>query len=699
MICPFCSESLQIYKSKRKTVITVAHGAFEARETFKQCDRVCAPPIGSEALRELVRPGQRYGYDVIVHVGLGRYLLGRQRDEIRQTLIDEQGIHLSTGTISTLCDRFLALFEALHIQRAPQLRVALQDGYPLHIDATCDRGKGGLFVCMDGWRQWVLWAARVSSENADYLTPLVDKTVQLFGLPIAVVRDLGDAGANTVKHLRQQGVLDLVCHYHFLAAIGSKLFEALYDHLRGILRLTGIRTDMRTLLRDLRPYCSSSAHQGRFGPGRVRDELKALVLWVLEGDGKKDTPFPFSLPHFEFLRRCRGALQRAEQWVPCPRTQPERRAMRHLAGLVARPEKDTRLSPTVRELEERWRAFDELRNVLRLSNAELPRGDARYEPRQLPALELARLKKIKRAFEVYATDLKQRIPLEDQGKARPSSTYAIIAKYLDRYGDSLFGHPARLDLDGGVIAVVERTNNVLEHFFGKEKQRLRRRVGRAQLGRDLEQQPAQAALVSNLRSPDYVRVLCGSLENLPAVFATLDAQSNGVTAPPVRQHRNKALQRHVRQLLKNADQPAGSEQDEQPHSCPPAISAIDVADITAKEEDLEMLSNEPPCADVAKTSEPPRPQKPRDPRLPPPDSVLERWYKGRSYRVRILDDGFEFRGSRCDSLTHIASAITHRKRKSGFQFFSLTLPWTQRAARMRGRRISQTTLVDLASAN
>ena len=57
------------------------------------------------------------------------------------------------------------------------------------------------------------------------------------------------------------------------------------------------------------------------------------------------------------------------------------------------------------------------------------------------------------------------------------------------------------------MAIVERTNNVIEHFFGDEKQRLRRRLGRANLGRDLEDQPAQTALAANLRHPDYVRVL------------------------------------------------------------------------------------------------------------------------------------------------------------------------------------------------
>jgi len=103
------------------------------------------------------------------------------------------------------------------------------------------------------------------------------------------------------------------------------------------------------------------------------------------------------------------------------------------------------------------------------------------------------------------------------------------------------------------IAVVERTNNVAEHFFGKEKQHLRRRLGRAHLGRDLEDQPAQAALAANLRHPDYVRILCGSLDNLHNAFANLDKQALNESTPLVRSNRDTALQNRVRALLNHLD--------------------------------------------------------------------------------------------------------------------------------------------------
>ena len=88
---------------------------------------------------------------------------------------------------------------------------------------------------------------------------------------------------------------------------------------------------------------------------------------------------------------------------------------------------------------------------------------------------------------------------------------AVVLAYLERYSDGLFGHPVARGSDGRVPAVVERANNVAEHFFAASRQKLRRRLGRAHLGRDMQDQPGQAALAANLLCPDYVRIVCGTL--------------------------------------------------------------------------------------------------------------------------------------------------------------------------------------------
>jgi hypothetical protein len=551
--CPVCNGALKVVKSRSRQVITLEAGSFRAIETLKQCSQDSTHPVmGSSALTRLVKPRQRYSYDLIVHVGYARYLENKQRGEIQAELYRERGIELSTGSLSHLCDRFLTHLEALHLARAPALRGVLgEGGYPLHIDATCEYGKGGLFVCMDGWRGWVLVAGRIPSENEVHLRPLVEKTTHLFGEPIAVVRDMGKGGAKAVAPLREQGIPDLICHFHFLAAVGKKLFEQSYSLLRKVLKSSKVRTDLRTLLRDLRDYSATQSHDGRFGKGVVREDLLALVLWILESDSRKDLLYPFSLVHLEFYQRCRQALQRAECWVQGPRTPPERRAIEHLGTLVHRFDKDTRFSAAVSRLEEGWQAFCELRDVLQLSNAELPRADVRAHQREFAHMEACRLHKIEDAVRDYRVELDERIASPKTANSLSTSPSAIIVRYFDRYGDRLFGHPIRRDEKGAIVAIVERTNNVAEHFFGNEKQQLRRRLGRANLGRDLEDQPAQAALAANLRHPDYVRVLCGSLDCLPLAFAELDEQALSQATPLSRSNRDSSLQHRIRELLKD----------------------------------------------------------------------------------------------------------------------------------------------------
>ncbi len=401
----------------------------------------------------------------------------------------------------------------------------MERGYPLHIDATNEYGKGGLFLCMDGWRGWVLHAAKIATENAEELRPAIDKTLSLFGDPIAVVRDLGSAGAKSVDPLRQKNIPDLVCHYHFLGAIGKKLFDAGYSSLRKLLQGSKVRSGLRELLRELRRNHTADIYDGKFGHGRMREALPALILWVLEGEGGKDLPFPFCLPHLNFYQRCCEVTQRVERWMPLPRSQVERRVLKQIFTVITRLDKIEHFGLVVPRLEKSWKAFCELRDILRLTDAELPRGDRRgLINREIPALEAERLRDIEERTTAYHEEIRQRVTdaQTESQKAAGESPETIILKYLDRYSSHLFGHPLLVDDDGNILAVVERTNNVAEHFFGADKQKLRRRLGRANLGRDLEDQPAQAVLVSNLNHPDYVKITCGSLDNLPTAFAKLD---------------------------------------------------------------------------------------------------------------------------------------------------------------------------------
>jgi len=75
-------------------------------------------------------------------------LPGCQREEIRELVLHEHGIQLSSGTISNLTKLFLGYLWKLHSKHIEQLRDALNsdDGWPLHIDATGEDGRGTLLV-------------------------------------------------------------------------------------------------------------------------------------------------------------------------------------------------------------------------------------------------------------------------------------------------------------------------------------------------------------------------------------------------------------------------------------------------------------------------------------------------------------------------------------------------------------------------
>jgi hypothetical protein len=280
------------------------------------------------------------------------------------------------------------------------------------------------------------------------------------------------------------------------------------------------------------------------------------VHWLIEGEGGKDLAFPFALPHLEFVLRCRAFVDVAKKWVQRPWNAPERRAMGTFRSILGKLEKDQRTAPTLAELRERWRVFGDLRAVLRLEDSELPGGEKRTSRTMIPSAQLLYYQNIEIALKQHEAALRETAGA-DADKKRPDTAEGIVLKYLERYRGQLFGHTTIRDENGEVTAVVERTNNPLEHFFGRSKQFLRRRLGRANLARDLQQQPAQAALVANFRHPDYVQVVCGSLERIHEAFATLDAREVA-NVNLTRDHRDSQLDRIVGRLLDRSPPPEGA---------------------------------------------------------------------------------------------------------------------------------------------
>ncbi len=64
-------------------------------------------------------------------------------------------------------------------------------------------------------------------------------------------------------------------------------------------------------------------------------------------------------------------------------------------------------------------------------------------------------------------------------------------------------------------------------------------------------------------------------------------------------------------------------------------------------------------------------QRERDPRLPPPGTIMTREYKGRTISIHVLSDGFEYQDQHFRSLSALAKHITRGSHCNGFAWFGL----------------------------
>jgi hypothetical protein len=69
-----------------------------------------------------VPPQGNYAFDLIVEVGLARFLRHRQNREIQQDLDERWGLRLPPSTINELAHAFLDYLAATHQAHVPELR-------------------------------------------------------------------------------------------------------------------------------------------------------------------------------------------------------------------------------------------------------------------------------------------------------------------------------------------------------------------------------------------------------------------------------------------------------------------------------------------------------------------------------------------------------------------------------------------------
>ena len=188
------------------------------------------------------------------------------------------------------------------------------------------------------------------------------------------------------------------------------------------------------------------------------------------------------------------------------RTRPLAPLMRLLEPVVS----DSKLLEASRELKERGKVFDALRDALRVALPEGKNGlNDEGEPEEMKTIE-ARVK----AF-------RERLVTDEA--LMSEQTYRKMVAQLDKYWEKLFADPLVVETsEGKTVIQPQRTNNVAERLFRDEKRGYRRRSGSCSLKKRLQSLPAAAPLVKNLGNEEYRELLLDGSGTLAERFARID---------------------------------------------------------------------------------------------------------------------------------------------------------------------------------
>lgn len=529
--CVHCGGLLRRVRTSTHYPLGLMLGRPRVRLIHKQCS-ICQQADSLEAYYQYVPPGGNYAYDLIVDVGLARLRDHRQDAEIQRDLQERWGWSPPASSIGQLAHSFLDGLAAIHRVHIPVLRQRLAEdgGYALHLDGTCEPGTEVTFAGFAGSRGWALDVAKMSTENVPEISKLLRRCVEDFGTPLAVMRDLSKNIENAKKEVIAD-VPDLICHYHFLENVGTKLCEKPHAQLTNALRRLKIRPALSSLRKDLvrwsrkgKPLSATQIDHLLSHPEQIaeldavavrRFAVYVLLRWVEDfGADLRGEYFPFDLPSLAFYRRGRRLGELLSELLAAENfPQRELSTLQTMARHLASLREDSQVVAAAQRLEKAGALFEELRQILRLSSQpheRLLRGRGPCEGREVVETLPQRLKQ-------WRDRLRQRNGRErDQDKRADQQT---VLGYLEKYQKQLVGHVIPLPGREKPL-VVARTNNLAEHCFGSIKQGARRKVGAKKLTRYLQAMRAEELFVANLADPEYVEIVCpGGLANLPATIA------------------------------------------------------------------------------------------------------------------------------------------------------------------------------------
>ncbi len=514
-----CQAHLKVQKSRTRIVSTRHIGDFDAQETILQCPD-CKKIYGSEQLQSLIPSQGKFGFDIIVQIGQELFLQCRNDTDIQQALLRENNVSISLSEINTLGKKFIVYLALAHQECKDELKHYMQQqgGYILHLDGTCEGESPHLMSSIDEISQIVMHNQKMPSENSDYIIPFLQNIKENYGKPLALVHDMGTGILRAVDEVFP-GILDFICHFHFLKAQGKNLFEQDYNTIRRHLRSYKLSAQLRKMAKVLKQTIDddeamviklSRYLQTKNSKEKQNNEMDPtiksylLITWILEASSASHGfGFPFDRVHFDTYKRLKKAYPALKALKPFMTKGLLPLTLLHKIVV------DSALESVSLRMTEKIQVFDQLRQCMRIALPERKQGlndDGDTD-----------IKTIEKEVIQFCQD-ESIIKL-----ANNNYHYKRLLKQIAKFKDKLFADPIKVKTPAGDILVQpQRTNNIMEQFFRDVKRHCRKKNGQSSLSKTLKGMLADTALIKNLNHADYMKILLKGKSSLEERFSDID---------------------------------------------------------------------------------------------------------------------------------------------------------------------------------
>ena len=519
---------LKTYPAKR--IATLAIGDFIGHETVYYCQK-CGGVFHANELRTVLPENCNFGYDIIVFIGKSLFLRSRNYQEIRLEL-QQKNVLISESEIAFLAKKFVLYFGLIHRLSQNELNnyMHMNGGYILHLDGTCDGGSPHLISVLDGITKIVLDNRKLPSENADDLILFLEDIKASYGIPIAVVSDMGKGIALAVKVVFKN-VPVFICHFHFLKAIGKNLFGAENDIIRNKIRKHNVRVLLRRIKKrlgeiledttDLVPEVVRGIEAEKLPVecplgGVPAVAAYTLISWVLDSHAESNGfGFPFDQSYLVFYRRLQEACLRLHQLynIQLRGDWKENKVYSKISHDLLSVINDAELEKAASRMEEKVAVFNRLRKAMRITLPENKRGlnDNGDRPFTMKSIE----KEVGKFRDRMLKDTEY----------SEHEEYQKLLEQIDTYWEKLFADPiVVMTATGKMLVQPQRTNNLMEQFFRKLMRGYRKKNGFNSVKRVIKAMLPDTPLTMNLKNEEYMQIILAGKKTLEERFAEIDSR-------------------------------------------------------------------------------------------------------------------------------------------------------------------------------